>query len=88
MAGPNARTSCPYTSLVIPRIAPHAFKHGIAEEDIMHAYRNPMRIQRQGERLLLVGGDRAGRMLQIGVEEGDEQDVILHAMPALEKNLL
>ena len=63
------------------------FEHGIAEEDIMHAYRNPIRILRQDERLLLVGGDRTGRLLQIGVEQGEERDVILHAMPALRKNL-
>ena len=72
---------------MIPRIVPHAFEHGIAEEDIMHAYRNPIRILRRDERLLLVGGDRTGRLLQIGVEQGEERDVILHAMPALRKNL-
>lgn len=30
---------------------------------------------------------RAGRLLQIGVEEGQERDVIVHAMPAQDKNL-
>jgi len=27
-----------------PIIAPSALKHGVGEEDILHAYRNPLRV--------------------------------------------
>ena len=72
---------------MILSIATNAFKHGISEEDIMRAYRNPSRAIFQGHRVLLVGGDRSGRLLEIGVEEGEEHDVIIHAMPAREQFL-
>ncbi|WP_420439451.1 hypothetical protein [Candidatus Poriferisodalis sp.] len=72
---------------MIPSVAANAFKHGIAEEDMMHAYRNPIRSYRQENRVLLVGGDWGGNLLEIGVEEGEEHDVIIHAMPARDKFL-
>ncbi len=72
---------------MIPIIAASAFKHGISEEDIMHAYRNPIRGYLQGDRVLLVGGDWSGNLLEIGVEAGEEHDIIIHAMPARDRFL-
>ena len=72
---------------MIPTIAASAFKHGISEEDIMHAYRNPIWRYFQGDRVLLVGGDWSGNLLEIGVERGVEHDLIIHAMPARGKFL-
>ncbi len=72
---------------MIPSVTPSAFKHGISEEDILHAYRNPIRLYYQDHRVLLVGGDWDGNLLEIGFEEGDERDVIIHAMPARDKFL-
>ncbi len=68
-------------------IVPSAFKHGISEKDIMHAYRNPIRWYLQGNRVLLVGGDWSGNLLEIGFEEGEDHDTIIHAMPARDKFL-
>ncbi len=53
----------------------------------MHAYRNPIWWYLQGDRMLLVGGDRSGNLLEIGVEEGEGHDRIFHAMPARGKFL-
>lgn len=70
-----------------PSIAPSALKHGVSEEDIMHAYRNPIWWYFQGNRVLLVGGDWGGNLLEIGFEEGEEHDRIIHAMPARDRFL-
>ena len=51
-------------------IADSARKHGVADEDMLHAYRNAIRsIPQLGEdRVLYIGLDRAGRdWLEIGV---------------------
>ena len=68
-------------------IAPSAFKHGIPEGDIMHAYRNPIRPHRQHDRVLVVGGDWGGNLLEIGVAQSEEHDVIIHAIPARDRFL-
>ena len=67
---------------MIPSISSSAFKHGISEENIKHAYRNPIRSYLQGNRVLLVGGDWGGNLLEIGVDQSEEHDVIIRAMPA------
>ena len=72
---------------MIPSVAASAYKHGISEEDILHAYRNPIRLYHQDHRVLLVGGGWGGNILEIGVEEGEERDVTIHAMPARDKFL-
>ncbi len=49
------------------RVTDSAFKHGIAEADILHAYTNAIRlveIEQYGEdRLIVIGPDRAGNWL-------------------------
>lgn len=51
--------------------AASAWKHGIAEEDALHAIRHPLIYREQehaGEsRMFIVGPDRAGRLLEIVV---------------------
>ena len=84
---PPAPRHIPHRETVIPTIAASAFKHGISEEDIMHAYRNPIWGYLQGDRVLLVGGDWSGNLLEIGIEEDAGHDVIIHAMPARGKFL-
>lgn len=54
-----------------PVIAPTARKHGIADEDILHAYRNPIRRFELDDGLTtLIGASRAGGLLEIGVVAG------------------
>lgn len=66
-------------------IHPSARRHGIADDDILHAIEHPMVVDDLGEdpdRWLLIGPDRAADLLEIVVlitAEGDE--LIIHAMP-------
>ena len=51
------------------RVTDSAFKHGIAEADILHAYANAARlveVEQCGEdRLIVIGPDRAGNWLEL-----------------------
>jgi hypothetical protein len=66
-----------------PFIAGSARKHGVADEDMLHAYRNPIRVWPLDEDMtVFVGPDRAGRLLEVGVVDSDVGPAIVHAMPA------
>ena len=70
---------------VEPDIANSARRHGVADEDMLHAYRHAAEGFDAGEGLtILIGGDRAGRLLEIGVTPDGR---IVHAMPARPKFL-
>ena len=60
-----------------------AFRHGIAEADIMHAYTNAVRlieIEQHGEdRLIVIGPDRAGNWLELVAMPADGANRIIHA---------
>ena len=73
---------------VLPIIAPSAGRHGIREDSMMHALRNPIRIESLDEGFtMFVGPDRAGNLLEVGVIDSDRGPVIVHAMPARPKYL-
>ena len=61
-------------------IADNARKHGVDDLDIEHAVRNAIRVLNQGDRDLYIGGDRAGRLLEVVVLDDDGQPVAIHAM--------
>ncbi len=65
------------------RIGVPARKRGIADEDMLHAWRNAIRrIDKDDRMTLFIGPDTAGRMLEIGILGLDSDDpVIIHAMP-------
>jgi len=66
-----------------PIVAPSAFKHGLGEEDILHAYRNPVRVWDLGDGFtMMVGANAAAIILEVGYVEGDMAVVIIHAMRA------
>jgi hypothetical protein len=70
-----------------PIIAPSARKHGI-DEEILHAYANPVRFYDIDEGMVVViGTDRSARLVEVGVVEGDLAPVIVHAMKARQKFL-
>lgn len=60
-----------------------AFKHGIAEADILHAYTNALRlveIEQDGEeRLIVIGPDRAGNWLEPVAMPARDANRIIHA---------
>lgn len=73
---------------VDPIIAPSALKHGVGEEDILHAYRNPLRVWDLGDGFtMMIGPNQAAIILEVGYVEGVEAVVIVHAMLAREKFL-
>ena len=66
-------------------IHPSARRHGIADDDILHAIEHSIVVDDVGEdpdRWLVIGPDRAANLLEIVVlitAQGDE--LIIHAMP-------
>lgn len=61
---------------VVPIIADSARKHGVSDEDMLHAYANPM-----------IGANHAAIVFEIGVVDGNVAPVIVHAMRARDKFL-
>lgn len=71
-----------------PIIADSARKHGITDEDMLHAYRNPIRLFELDEGLtMIIGANRTAVVLEVGVVQGVTAPVIIHAMQAREKFL-
>jgi len=64
-----------------------ARKHGVNDDDMLHAYRNPIRVFDLDDLVMLIGADEAGRLLEIGVVSGDGVEFILHALPARQRFL-
>ena len=58
-------------------------KHGILNEDIEHAIRNPLRVIAGEGRDLVIGADRTGRFLEVVILDDDPNDepAVIHAMP-------
>jgi hypothetical protein len=67
---------------VDPVVLASARKHGIQDEDMLHAYRHPVRVFEVGDLVMLIGGDRSGRLLEVGLTEAEGIEFIVHAMPA------
>ncbi len=66
-----------------PFIAPSALKHGISREDILHAYRNPIRIFELDENLyMIIGANQAAIILEVVVSINSNRQIIIHAMNA------
>jgi len=65
------------------RISDSARKHGVDDEDITHAWENAIRYVEYDydgdERLLVIGADRHGRMLELVAVPADAPTRIIHA---------
>jgi hypothetical protein len=68
-----------------PVVLESARKHGISDDDMLHAYRNPIRVFVLDDLVMLIGGDEAGRLLEVGVAEAEGLEFIVHAMPARQR---
>ena len=64
-----------------------ARKHGVTDDDVLHAYRNPIRVFALDDLVMLIGADTAGRPIEIGLAAADGVEFIVHAMPARPKFL-
>jgi hypothetical protein len=72
---------------VDPVILDSARRHGLSDDDVLHAHRNPIRVFEVDDLIMLIGPDRAARLLEIGVVSAEGLDFIVHAMPARDKFL-
>jgi len=73
---------------VAPIIADSTRKHGVGDEDILHAFRNPLRVFELDEGFtMVIGANHAAVIFQIGVVHGVQAPVIVHAKRAREKFL-
>ncbi len=65
-----------------------ARKYGVSDEDILHAYANPIRVFDLDEGFtLVIGANPAAILLKVGVIEGGTAPVAVHAMRARNKVL-
>jgi len=64
-----------------PVVVATARKHGVNDDDMLHAYRNPIRVFGLDDLIMLIGADQAGNLLEIGVATGEGVEFIVHAMP-------
>jgi hypothetical protein len=72
---------------VDPVILNSARKHAISDDDILHAYRNPIRVFEPDDLAMLIGAATNGALLEIGVMTAEGIDFIVHAMSARPKYL-
>ncbi len=54
---------------------------------MLHAYRNPIRVFAFDDLTMLIGADRAGQLLEVGLANAEGVEFIVHAMPARTKFL-
>jgi hypothetical protein len=71
-----------------PIVLHSAARHGVEEDDALHAWAFAVDAYVVGTSMVMyIGPDRAGNLLEIGVVEWYEQLAIVHAMPARDKFL-
>ena len=70
-----------------PVILNSARKHGVLDEDMLHAYRNPTRVFEVDDLVMLIGAATNGNLLEIGVAVAEGVEFIVHAMSARPKYL-
>jgi hypothetical protein len=73
--------------VVDPVVVASARKHRITDDDMLHAYRNPIRVFDLDDLTMLIGPDTAARLLEIGVSAAEGIEFIVHAMPARDRFL-
>lgn len=66
-----------------------ARKHGVSDDDMLHAYRNVVAVYEMDDGMVMVvGGNRAGHMVEVGYVFRGGVTLIIHAMrPARSKFL-
>jgi len=73
--------------MLIPAILASARKHGIADNDMIHAYRHAIRSLDVDDFVMCIGPNRHGNLLEIGYMTDPNTVQIFHAMPARHKFL-
>ena len=74
--------------MVAPLIAASARKHGIHDNDMLHAFDHPIFVDDLDDGFVMfVGADTNGNLLEIGVIDSTDGPIIIHAMAARPKYL-
>jgi hypothetical protein len=60
-----------YVDGMDPVVLASGRKHGIGDEAMLHAYRNPIRVFAVDDLVMLIGADPTGRVLEVGVAIAD-----------------
>jgi len=66
--------------MLTPEILPSARKHGISDEDMMHAFRNRIRETILDGQIFAIGPDMNGNLLELVYKVADEEVIMFHAM--------
>jgi hypothetical protein len=72
----------------VPLIASTARKHGIRDDDMIHAFNNPVLVEDLDDGFtMFIGADQAGNVIEVGVIDSTDGPIIVHAMTARAKYL-
>lgn len=66
--------------LADPIIADSARRHGVPDEDMLHAYRHPIRVFELDDGFMVIGPNQTAIVFEVGVVQGDAAPVIVQAM--------
>lgn len=71
-----------------PLIIASARKHGLADDDILHAFSHPVSYEDLDDGLvMIIGSTRSAHVIELGFIDTDHGPVIVHAMTARRKYL-
>ena len=70
-----------------PGILASARKHGIPDEDPLHALRNAIIELLDDDIVMIVGPNRNGNLIEVAIIKSGNNYLIIHAMQAREKYL-
>ena len=70
-------------------VASSALRHGVSADDALHALRNAVDAWLEDEEgfSMVIGADRAGRLIEVGYIDSVDARIVIHAMPARPKYL-
>lgn len=68
--------------MVDPVILASARKHGVSDDNMVHAYRNPIPVFELDDLTMLIGPAVSAAVLEIGVATAEGIDFIVHTMAA------
>ncbi len=67
------------------RILASARRHGIDDEDILHAFRNAILEVTDNDIVMLIGPNRDGNLIEVALIRSENGFLIIHAMQARKK---
>ena len=70
-----------------PVILASARKHGITDEDMLHAFRNAILESANDDITMVIGPNRHGNLIEVGLIRTNDNILIIHAMQARKKYL-